>query len=299
MNRLKLAPLNLLRTFDSAGKYLSFKQAADELHITPPAVSYQIKTLEERIGLVLFERTKRALAFTEVGEKYWRFVHKTIDQLDQFTYELQNESDNLIIKLSVVPPVANNVIIPKLAEFQSLHPDITVQVDSDIKNVNIEAGDADIVIRFGEGHWPELVSEKILDLYVQPFYPAEFTQQYKMSAKQVNINLPLVHMMARKESWPLWFAHHGIEDVKPDKEYYLDDYPAAMEACKTLGGALALMPMEKHFLNSGQVIAPYPQMGPLPEGLYICTRTRDKDNDSIQQLVTWLKAQVIECYLTD
>lgn len=288
------APLNLLRAFQCAGKHLSFKLAAEELCITPPAVSHQIKTLEERLGVPLFIRNNRELTFTQSGHDYWNRVNSALQSLDQATAQLQGSQKR--ITLSVMPPLAGSLVIPNLSGFQQAHPHITLQVDANIQNVSIENGEADIAIRYGNGQWGSLSTEKLLTLYVQPIFPLQFAEHYDFSDPEQIQRLPLIHMKARPNAWQRWFAESGLGTPHPDQEYHLDDYPSAIEAAKTLGGALAAMPLEQHLVDKGIVIAPLPKHGPLEDGVFAVYRPQDHSNPEVIAVINWIKQLLQEAF---
>lgn len=282
-------PLNNLRAFIAAGQHLSFKKAAAQLCLTPPAVSHQIKQMEESLGFELFVRGNRQLKFTTVGEVYWRDCQHLVTQLDQLTHSLSSQNNQRVFKLSVMPPLANNLLFPNLADFQQAHPDIRIIIDSSTANMDVLAGDADLAIRFGEGDWPGLVAEKIQELYIRPIFPPAFAERYNLTLPADLKRVPLVHMSARPGAWQRWFSELGLGKPQPEQEFQLDDYPAAIEAAKTLGGALALFPVELPLLKSGQVIAPVPQFGPLDESVCAVYRPEDAENPSVRMLIDWIR----------
>lgn len=281
-------PLNLIRAFNSAGKYLSFKHAADEICITPPAISQQIKQLEHLLGVQLFVRGNRELSFTQAGKIYWQSINSNLTELDRQTHQLQESHGQRALSVSVMPPLASSLIIPNLESFQNQFPDISLRIESNIKNVSIEQGAADIAIRFGEDKWPNLISEKLLDLYIQPIFPPDFANRYDLTSPAALRSVPLVHMIARPDAWNRWFTTLEIDPPSPEKEYFLDDYPSAIEAAKNLGAALALMPIEQSKIDSGSVIAPIPKAGPIDEAVYAVYKKQDKDSPVIRAFIEWL-----------
>lgn len=285
----KTTPLNFLRAFDCAGKHLSFKLAAEELHVSPPAVSHQIKALEERLGVQLFLRNNRELSFTGAGETYWKQVHDSLAQLDAHTQALRQGYSQTRLLVSVIPSLASSLIIPNLATFQREHPLVTLHIDSSIKNISIEEGQADLVIRFGKGDWPNLTSEKLLDLYMQPIYPKSFATRYDFSDSESTSRVPLIHNNASPDAWHRWSQASDMDISKPDREYHFSDYPATIEAAKTLGGALAVMPIENELIHRGAVIAPFPRWGPIEEKVYAVFRPADSNNPLIAQFICWVK----------
>lgn len=280
-------PLNLVRTFISAGEHLSFKLAAEELCITPPAISQQIKQLEELLGIQLFIRGNRELSFTKAGEIYWQSTNRSVTELDQATASLQKQYGQSTLSISVLPPLAASLVIPNLESFQRLFPDVCLRIESNIKNVSIERGEADIAIRFGDGSWSNVICEKLLDLYIQPVFPPFFASRYDLTSMETLRTVPLVHMTARPGAWQRWFKELGLGAPNPEQEYHLDDYPSAIEAAKHLGAALALMPVEKELVSSGSVIAPIAEIGPIDEAIYAIYNVSDKDNPTIQAFLRW------------
>lgn len=266
---------------------MSFKQAADELCVTPPAVSQQIKQLEEVLGVQLFVRGNRKLEFTKAGADYWQLISHRIDELDQETTLLQERNRQASLSVSVMPPLAGTVVIPNLGHFQKRYPDLSLHIESNIKNISIEQGEADVAIRFGGGQWPRLINHKLMGLRIQPIFPPNLIDHYDLDSEEGARSIPLVHMQARPTAWAQWFEGAELGTPTPDNEYFLDDYPSAIEAAKHLGAALALMPIEQPLVDSGEVIAlgtPYP----IDDAVYAVYKPEDKDNPIIQAFVHWL-----------
>ncbi len=283
------APLNFLRAFDSAGKHLSFKLAAEELFISPPAVSHQIKALEERLGVQLFVRNNRMLSFTPAGEDYWRRVHDLLVQIDVLTLDLLRGYGHTTLLASIIPSLSSSLVIPNLGAFQEANPNIDIRIDSSTKNVSLEEGKADVVIRYGKGDWPNLVSEPLLDLYMQPIYPKHFAEIHDFSTIDSAANLPMVHNDGNPDGWHRWIQASGMKQPQPEHEFHFSDYPAAIEAAKTLGGTIAVMPVENYLLRRGLVIAPFPRWGPVEEKIYAVYRPTDQDKPAISIFIEWVK----------
>lgn len=287
MSRINI-PFNYLNAFLSAGTYLSFKEAAEAMNITAPAISHQIKNLEERLGLQLFVRGNRSLEFTEAGEIYWRQVKILVDELEIQTQKLIKDYVRPMLKVSVLPPLASSLVIPNLASFQARYPGLHLIIESNIRNVSLEKGEADIAIRFGDGPWEALVSKKLLDVYIQPVFPPSFAERYDLSSVENIGTLPMINMTARPNAWQRWFSTMGLGEPAPETIYNLDDYPSAVEAAKSLGAALAIMPIERTLIDSGAVIAPFPPVGPLEESIYALVKPADANNPLIQAFIQWL-----------
>ncbi len=286
-----LPSLNLLRVFETAGRYLSFKKAAETLCVTPPAVSQQVKTLEGQLGIPLFIRKNRELAFTEAGEQYWRQINTQLNQLRQATATLRKDYSHRVLKISLMPPVASRVVLPNLESFHKECPDIELRIETSLRNADVLTQQVDLAIRFGEPPWEGLLHEKLIDAYIQVVCPPGTSEKYQLKQAPKNFcNVPLIHMTERPHAWQRWFEITGVGEPTGQK-YYLDDYPAAMEAAESLGAMLALMPVELPLINSGRVEAPFPALEPLDESIYAVYHKNNKDDIAIRSFINWLLQQ--------
>jgi LysR family glycine cleavage system transcriptional activator len=150
----KLPPLNALRAFEAAARHLSFTRAADELFVTQAAVSHQVKTLEEHLGIKLFRRLNRALMLTDEGQKYFPDVRDALDQLAQATKSLHKSDTSGVMTLSVMPSFASLWLVPRLQNFTTAYPDIDLRISADDKIVDFNQDDVECAIRYGLGKWP-------------------------------------------------------------------------------------------------------------------------------------------------
>ncbi|MCC1496652.1 LysR substrate-binding domain-containing protein [Alcanivorax sp. 1008] len=287
-----LSSLNLLRTFEVAGRHLSFTLAADELCITPSAVSQQMRKLEEDLGVALFERQPRGLILSESGERYWRDIQQHLDGIDRSTRALTRQSSRTL-RVSLMPPLASRIVLPRLTDFQQRHPDIELRLDASLRYADLGKQDIDLAIRFGQPPWPGCVHEKLLDLYVLPVCPPAMASEHDLSHHPERLaQLPLIQMTERADSWTRFFAMSGLGKPCSDKQFFVDDYPAAIEAAETVGVALAILPLEQPLLDSKRLAAPWPALGPLPESVYAVMREDQAERTDIQTFLNWLKTQL-------
>lgn len=289
MARNPVSSLNLLRTFEAAGRHMSFRAAAEELCVTPAAVSQHVRTLEEELGVALFERVHRGLRFTDAGRRYWQDVHEQLTALQRSTDAVRRRGLRRILRVSIMPPLASRVVLPAMEDFQKTHPDIELRLDSSLRNLDLRAGDADLAIRFGAPPWPGCESRKLCDVYVLPVCPPAMAEQYDLERHPENLaRMPLIHMTERPEAWPRFFRQTGLGSPQPEREYYVDDYPAAVEAAGSLGVALAVLPPEQPLLDSHRLAAPFPPMGPLDEAIHAVWPENSGSGDAIEAFLAWL-----------
>lgn len=292
MFKKQLLPnLNLIRVFEVAGRHLSFKLAAEELFVTPSAVSQQVKILEEQLDIALFVRKNRALEFTVMGMSYWQKIHAHIEGINQATSDIVL-SGQKELSVSLMPPVANRVVLPNLNAFHQRYSNITLRIDATIRNIDLVKGEADVAVRFGEPPWEGLVHEKLCDVFVQIVCPQGFTEQYQLEGKPENLKyVPLIHMSERPDSWERLIEDGNLGELQ-GKQYYLDDYPSAIEAAESLGATIALMPLEKSLVKAGRLEAPFPLMGPIDEAIYAVYKPDSVKDETIQTFIQWLKSEL-------
>ena len=164
----RLPPLNALRVFDAAARHLSFTRAADELFVTQAAVSHQIKSLEDFLGLKLFRRRNRSLLLTEEGQSYFQDIKEIFSQLTEATRKLQARSAKGALTVSLLPSFAIQWLVPRLTSFNSAYPGIDVRIQAVDRQEDKLADDVDVAIFYGRGNWPGLRVEKLYAEYLLP-----------------------------------------------------------------------------------------------------------------------------------
>ncbi|MDU3054987.1 MAG: transcriptional regulator GcvA [Escherichia coli] len=164
----RLPPLNALRVFDAAARHLSFTRAAEELFVTQAAVSHQIKSLEDFLGLKLFRRRNRSLLLTEEGQSYFLDIKEIFSQLTEATRKLQARSAKGALTVSLLPSFAIHWLVPRLSSFNSAYPGIDVRIQAVDRQEDKLADDVDVAIFYGRGNWPGLRVEKLYAEYLLP-----------------------------------------------------------------------------------------------------------------------------------
>lgn len=283
----RLPNLNLLLTFEMSAHLLSFKQAAEVLHVTPSAISQQIQQLEDFIGKPLFLRHNRSLELTNAGEQLLRLTHPHLIGLRRATSAVAQKQQTKL-RVSVMPPVANRVLLPSLADFYKAQPQVELIVETTLLNANLLSERIDVAIRFGQPPWPGLAHEKLCDVMVQVITPMGYTEKYNLeNSLSAMAQIPLVHMAERPGAWQRWFDQLGLP-AHEGPAYNVDDYPAAIQAAETLGAALALYPIEQPLITAGRVEAPFPPVGPLDEAIYaVYPKGRDLSSDA-RAFISWI-----------
>lgn len=156
-----LPPLNALRAFEAAGRHLSFSRAAEELSVTPAAVSHQVIALEKYLGARLFRRHPRGLLLTEVGQRALPGVSTGFDHFAAAVSGLRELDSEQPLRLSVTPSLASRWLVPRLEDFRTRYPGIEVRIDAGEELADMRRDDIDVGLRFGRGNYPGMHVECI------------------------------------------------------------------------------------------------------------------------------------------
>lgn len=286
----KLPPLHLLHLFEVAGRNLSFKKAGEELHLTPSAISHQIKALEENLGIALFRRLTRGVELTSAGHNYLTVVQDIFQRLDQGTTSLKQKFSSPSLKIATIPSVASNIIIPRLSLFQSEFPNIELRIETGLNIVDLRYEEFDLAIRLGDGHWPGVIAEKLFDIEVTPVCSPGFAQKHRLKNLEQILDVPLIHLSTIADSWPDWGLAVGVSGVESSSSLTLGSYDAVIQAAQQgLGLALGALPIECSQIGAGLLIRPFEDLIPFPQSCYAVYRPHDKQRQDISAFLGWLK----------
>jgi LysR family glycine cleavage system transcriptional activator len=206
----QLPPLSAIRAFEAAARHGSFTKAAEELGMTQAAISYQVKLLEDRVGLPLFLRQARKVELSEAGRKLAPAVADAFQRLSAAFAGLR-ESDANLLSLTVVSTFCTNWLVPRLGGFQMAHPQIAVRLDASWRTYDLRETEFDIAIRGGKGVWPGLKAHRLFPMEMVPMCSPDFLKRYgPIRDAAALLKLPLLDW--QDNCWRDWFAHVGIAD---------------------------------------------------------------------------------------
>ncbi|MES0884093.1 LysR substrate-binding domain-containing protein [Roseibium sp. SCP14] len=230
--------LNSLRTFEAAARLLSFNRAAEELCISPSAVSHQIRQLENTLGAKLFARVERGVSLTPNGEYYFMNVQQGIQILLRATDVLMDPKRSRTIKMSVVPFFATRWLMPRLERFQSHFPDWELAIQTSTQKSSFESEDLDFVIRRGGGDWPDLVSRLLLNENLMPICAPQLADTVADIGDLKTA--PLLYNSQVPTEWSEFFARLGEQFVAPAARLEFQNTSQILDAC-VAGAGIALM----------------------------------------------------------
>jgi LysR family glycine cleavage system transcriptional activator len=253
-------PLTALRSFEAAGRLLSFSRAAEELFVSQAAISRQVRELEQLIGRPLFQRRHRRVVLTEPGQTLLYQLTVSFDDIDRRLSLIIAEQAQSLLRVSVEPAFAAALLIPRLNLFRARHPEIDVSVDSDTRLVEFRSHEAEIAIRYASAarSWPRTEARHLIDVSLTPVLaPALLASGPPLSSPADLRHYTLLHD-ANRDGWARWFHAACLPDLALQRGPIYPDSALVMQAAK-LGHGVALgdRVMEGDDLRFGNFIMPF------------------------------------------
>ena len=208
--RRKIPSTAALVAFESAARHQSFTKAADELALTQSAVCRQIAGLEEFLGIELFRRSRRGVKLTEAGLAYSRKVAAQLDAVERDTLAAMGQQGAQGLELAVVPTFATQWLVPRLKEFQRLHPEVTVHLTNRTRPFLFADTSFDAAIYFGDGDWSGTEAHYLMPEEPLPVCSPELLAGRMALGAAELAELPLLQQSTRPYAWRQWFAAQGL-----------------------------------------------------------------------------------------
>ncbi|WP_027132514.1 transcriptional regulator GcvA [Geminicoccus roseus] len=289
----RLPPLNGLRLFEAAGRHLSFKLAAEELCLTPSAVSHGIHSLEEWLGVSLFVRGHRGLVMTVAGAAYLPRVREALELLATATEAVPGRRPSGRLSISVAPSFGLRWLIPNLPRFGAQHPHIEVTVDTSHRQIEFPRDGMDLAIRMGRGDWPDLhASCLIVEALVPVCAPAVAG---RIATATDLTRQTLLHVTNISEDWAQWARLAGVDGLDLSRGLRFDTIHMAMEAAaQGLGVAIGRLPLIAMDLATGRLV---PVLAPARRGRtgYWLTTSREAlTRPEVAVFRNWIRAELKE-----
>jgi LysR family glycine cleavage system transcriptional activator len=255
-----LPPLTALRAFDAAARHMSFAKAAAELHVTPAALSFQIKSLEEHLGRPLFRRLNRAVELTEAGQALAPGAAEGFAMLQAAWRTVRRQEDDSSLTVTAGPALTAKWLAPRLYEFARAHPEIDLKFSATLRNMDLERDDVDVAIRFGYGQDDGLYSVPVRKEWLTPVMAPELADQF--ATPESLMNAPLIHdesisFLKPPCDWPAWFRAAEVEFVPTHGAHFSNADHAIDAAVAGVGVALGRRAMILKDLSEGRLVAPF------------------------------------------
>jgi LysR family glycine cleavage system transcriptional activator len=285
----RLPPLNALRAFEASARQLSFTRAAEELFVTQAAISHQIKSLEDFLGIKLFMRKNRALLLSEEGQAYYLDIKDVFNAINEATERLFARGEKGAITVSTQPSFAIQWLVPRLNAFYALHPDIDVRIKAVDQPENSLTGDVDVAIYFGRGHWADIDAEQLQKEYLIPVCSPLLLQGKKPLDKVEDlINHTLLHDTSRRD-WKRWFKQVNVKATNVNHGPIFSHSAMVVQAAMHgQGVALAHSFLAKPDIDAGRLICPFEDVLESKNAYYVVCRDRQVDLGKIAAFREWV-----------
>lgn len=280
-----------LRTFAVAGRLQSFRDAAEELHVTSSAVSHQVRALEEWVGTELFARSTRRVELTAVGAALADALGKSFAQIDRALDRAREESTDVRLRVSALPLFTNTWLAPRLFRFEEQWPGLSIRVETVNEVVDVAGGQADVGIRNSPASQAGLVRRRLIALEAVPLCTPALAARVRAPADLAS--LTLIEHSARPDGWAQWFRAMGLAGVRPGRTLSMDSLPSAISAAaKGAGVVMGLAPFIWDAPGVDGMVNPVD--GPLVQaGDYsVVYRKRDASRRVVRAFVDWLFAEM-------
>ncbi len=251
--RHRLPPLNSLRLFEASARLLSFKNAAEELLLTPSAVSHGIQSLEDWLGTPLFLRTTKGIVLSEAGTAYIPVVRQALELLANGSANIANKQGLGQLAISMAPTFAAKWLLPRLHRFRESHPDIRIVIDTSHERSELSDVGVDLAIRMGRGNWHGFIADKLLNEVMVPVCAPAILERVR-ELKDIEQS-PLIHVTTVSEDWAAWAVGCGRPAPDRAKGLQFDTIQMAFEAASQgLGVAIGRKPLVNSELESGSLV---------------------------------------------
>jgi LysR family transcriptional regulator, regulator of gene expression of beta-lactamase len=283
-------PLNALRAFEAAARHQNLTRAADELCVGQAALSHQIKALEARLGVTLFQRLPRGVALTDEGAALYPVLNEAFDRIAATLDRFAGGRYRDVLSVGVVGTFATGWLLPRLEAFAAAHPQIDLRVSTHNNRVDLAGDGMDLAIRFGDGDWQGQLCTPVLEA---PFAPACAPSLARTLRRPGDLaGVPLLRSY-RQDEWPRWCAAAGVPAI--DARGPVFDSSLAIASAAAAGSGVALLPLRMFAqdLDAGRLVSPF---GPrIDLGRYWLTRLRSRaESDAGRRFREWLLAQDAE-----
>lgn len=289
-----LPPLHALRAFEAVGRLLSFRRAGEELLITQSAVSHHIRTLEEALGTLLFERKGRSIALTAAGARYLDCISQAFALVADGTREVRSHATRQLLTVSLLPSFAANWLVSRLADFHAAYPQIELILDPTLNQANLAAGEADIAIRYGVGEWPGLRCELLATERLMPVMSPVLAARQPL-AEPDDILAHTLLISHRPTEWEAWSRYAAI-DLTSARRLQLTDYNIVLQAALSgQGVAMGRSLLIAEHISRGTLVAPLPGFATAPGlGYWAVLPSGDTDKPTATMFVNWLRREIAE-----
>ena len=283
-------PLRAVRVFEAIARLGHLSQAAQELGISPSAVSHQLKLLETFLQKPLTERQGRRLILSQAGREYYRSIRAAFAVLRQATDDLLEQNYSHKVTISLIPLFGMSWFIPRLVRFRQQYPHIEINVMY-ANHSNYLSDASDLSIRFGNGQWNGYRAEKLISGKMVPVASKDFLRNRGyIDTPAILGQTPLLHDEERI-TWQKWFTEQNVKHFRCDGPLFEDGLLTLAATRAGLGCALMREPMISSYLKSGELVKLFNHEIDDGRDYYLCTRQDMELSEEGKLLQQWLREE--------
>lgn len=290
----RLPPLSWLRAFEATARHLSFTRAAEELNVTPSALSHHVRQLEAHLGSAVFVRKSREIALTEIGARLLPFMSDGFEKLAEGFAQLDPDTPDNVLVVSTGPAFAAKWLAPRISRFVDRHPDIEIRIAASLKLVDFAAAQVDAGIRFGAGNYPDVEVEWLADDLLTPMVSPELVPDDRPFDADDLRKLPLLHDDSLESfpgvgEWSEWLKAAGITGIDAKRGPRFSHADHALDAAADGAGAvLSRVVLAGRDLARGRLVAPFELRLPLGLSFYFVCPPTARGRPKVEAFRDWL-----------
>ena len=295
-----LPSLNALRAFDTVSRHLNYRQAADELNVSPAAVKQLVHKLEDTLETKLLERRGRGLVLTPAGQAASRDLSKAFMQISEAVGNMRSRHFGPRLVVSVDPSFAAAWLVPRLAVFKAKFPDIGVLIDSTAEIADLDRGDADVAIRFGVEIDRDLYAHRLFDEELCAYCsPSLVKGPPRISQLEDLEKAPLLRWdlsefqwaatTAKWNKWHYWLAQVGAARIEPKEGIRFSDYNIAVQAAIAgQGFIIGSTPVLRRLIDANLLVNPFPEVAATDIGYDLVSTTQSRSRPEVKTFMDWI-----------
>ncbi|MDQ0395348.1 LysR substrate-binding domain-containing protein [Labrys monachus] len=284
--------LNALRAVEAAGRLGSMAKAAEELGVTVGAVSQQVHKAERRLRQPLFVRGPKGLVPTAFGAPLLAGLSRGFGEIARALSAAEGRAEH-VLTVSVAPVFAAKWLVPRLARFRDLRPDLQVRIDASVELVDFAASDVDVGVRIGTGPWPHVRAAHLLDHGLFPACSPALAA--RIGGLDDLARVPIIRDHNSPAGWPTWLAGHGRAGMTLGPGPIFSDASLCLDAAVAGQGVMmAWRVLAQDALRDGRLVSPFPRPVPTGRSYWLVTSDRERASAKVKAFESWIRAELKE-----
>lgn len=294
LSRTLIPDLTILQAFEAAARHGNFTKAAVELNLTQSAVSRQVKTLEQQLGVLLFERVRKRVLLSGAGHQVLPAVRRLLTQAEEMVLRARSSADGkTVLKLATLPTFGSRWLLPRLPGFLAMHPGVDVDIASRAQPFDLGAEDFDLAIHYGQPIWAHATCTYLCSEVILPVASPALVASSEVAMPADLDGQPLLHLATRPKLWADWSRMTGLALEHVYRGHRFDQFAMIIEAAvRGMGHALLPLYLIEDEIASGRLAVLFDQPMTTDHGYYVVLPEAKQDNALAQAFLSWLLAQV-------